>query len=86
MTTPDTRIAELVRRTLSRHWIDLTQIRYSCTTGTVRFNGTMQRRGGGAPPLRIPLLELIGNEIKSIPGVKKVYFTGVEIKDGFVGA
>lgn len=91
MPNVDVRICDLVRKILSRHWIDLSDIRFTCTRGVLRFNGTMRRldpneRQEFRKSIRSSgfLLENLGREIKAIDGVKKVYFTGVRVEDNWV--
>lgn len=78
----DVRISELVRRVLTRYWVDLTELRFSCTGGTLRFHGTLRRQarpGSPPPPVTESIVDAITQEIRRLPGVKKVYLTGVTV-------
>jgi len=87
MATDDVRISEQVRRVLTRHWIDLTDLRFSCTRGVLRFFGTL-RRVPNEEKLRLTenLLEMISHEIRRLPGVEKVYFANVQLEETWVDA
>ncbi len=82
MGTEDVRITEQVRRVLARHWIDPTDLRWTCTKGTLRFRGTFRRLPSPeSPPVGEPLLETVSQEIRRLQGVQKVYFTGVQVEE-----
>jgi len=87
MAAEDVRIAEQVRRVLARHWIDQTDLRFSCTRGVLRFFGTI-RRIPTDESLRITdnLIELLALEIRRLSGVEKVYFAGVQLEETWVEA
>ena len=88
MSTEDRRIAEHVRRVLTSYWVDLTELRFTCTRGTLRFTGILRRLPSADRnvPLSAPLLEVITQEIKRLRGVARVYFTGVTIDECWVDA
>ena len=84
----DTRIAEQVRRILTRFWIDATELRFTSTRGTLRFHGTLRRLPSADRdcPLHEPVIEAITHEIRRLQGVQKVYFTGVTVEERWVQA
>lgn len=87
MGTEDVRITELVRRVFARHWIDQTDLRFSCTRGVLRFFGRLRRLPTEEPvPLGESLVETITQEIRRIQGVEKVYFSGVQLEETWVEA
>ena len=70
-----------IRAILARHWIDTEKLHFRTTGGTVRFHGVLARQGSlKAPEVNGTVLEAVMHEIRRIPGVQKVYFTGVEIE------
>jgi len=84
----DTRINEQVRRILARFWVDASELRSTCTRGTLRFHGTLRRLPAADRecPLQEPVIEVLTQEIRRLPGVKKVYFTGVQVEERWVTA
>ena len=84
----DTRIAEQVRRVLTRFWIDASELRYTCTRGTLRFHGLLRRLPSADRdcPLYEPVIEVLTQEIRRLRGVQKVYFTGVQVEERWVQA
>ena len=83
----DVKISELVKRVLTRHWIDQTDLRFTSTRGTIRFHGTLRHlSNAGSIPINEPLLETVTQEIQRIPGVNRVYFTGVQIDEPWADA
>ena len=83
MPAEDRRVCEQVRRILTSYWIDLAELRFTCTRGTLRFTGILRRLPSEErrTPLHAPLLEVVANEIKRLRGVNRVYFTGVTVDD-----
>ena len=61
MVAEDRRIAEHVRRVLTSYWVDLTELRFTCTRGTLRFTGILRRLPSAERqmPLSAPLIEVI---------------------------
>ena len=88
MPNEDRHVAEQVRRVLTSFWIDLSELRISSTKGTVRFNGILRRLPSAdrRQPLSAPLIEVLGQELKRLRGVQRVYFTGVTIDECWVDA
>ncbi len=88
MSNEDRQVSEQVRRILTSFWIDLSELRFSCTRGTLRFTGILRRLASEERrhPLSAPLIEVLGQEIKRLRGVTRVYFTGVTIDDCWVDA
>ena len=77
----DLQISSQVRAILARHWIDAERLHFRTTGGTVRFHGVLARKGSFvACDLGMSLMEVLIHEIRRVPGVQKVYFTGVEIE------
>ena len=83
MAADDRRICEQVRRVLTSYWIDLAELRFTCTRGTLRFTGILRRLPSEErrTALHGPLLEVLSHEIKRLRGVSRVYFTGVTVDD-----
>ena len=70
-----------IRAILARHWIDADKLRFRTTGGTVRFHGTLARQGSlMVCDVEATLIEVLINEIRHVPGVQKVYFTGVDLE------
>ena len=63
-----------IRSVFARHWIDLRQVKYTNSRGTVRIRGELRRLGGGRSQLSPGDLELFEQEIKRVSGVSRVYF------------
>jgi len=77
----DLQISSQVRAILARHWIDAERLHFRTTGGTVRFHGVLARQGSFmARDVGMSLLEVLIHEIRRVPGVQKVYFTGVEVE------
>jgi len=77
----DLDINSKIRAILTRHWIDADRLRFRTTAGTVRFHGTLARQGSlMVCDVEATLIEVLINEIRHVPGVQKVYFTGVELE------
>ena len=74
MRTSDHDVKMAVRRTLSRHWVDLHAVRYLCNRGSVRFQGHLHRLDQSPSPPYGSLLEAIESETRRIPGVRGVFF------------
>ena len=81
MPTSDLQINSKIREILARHWVDAEKLQFRTAAGTVRFHGLLARQGYGvAGGVNTLLLETLISEMRSIAGVQKVYFTGVEIE------
>ncbi len=75
MSVSDLTINSAVRRILSRHWVDLSEIRFGAFRGTVRFTGVLCHLSGRLPDHgKMTLLGAIEQETRRICGVQHLHF------------
>ena len=81
MPTNDLQIDSRIRAILAGHWIDTQKLHFWTNGGTVRFSGVIVRHAScPACDVDMTVVEVLMNEIRRTPGVRRVYFTGVKVE------
>ena len=81
MSVSDLQLSSKVKAVLTRHWIDLRELRFAVYGGTVRLAGEARRLSASEKAaIDATAFDEIVQELRRLRDVKKVYFLDVKIE------